>query len=110
MSDTIDDYRALKADRQAQRRKLLDTNLQKLFDAGIAYTTANLGVHCQAEVDGVQFDIWPSTGRWKVRGSPHSHFGIDKFIGRYNALRYAREARYVAAMERAYPHLKGETA
>lgn len=110
MSDTIDDYRAIKADRQAERRKLLDANLQKLFDAGIAYTTNNLGVHCQAETDGVHFDIWPSTGRWKVRGSPHSHMGIERFILRYNATRYAREAKYVEAMERAYPHLKGETA
>lgn len=110
MSDTIDDYRAIKADRKAERRKLLDVNLQKLFDAGIAYTSNNLGGHCQAEFGGRQFDIWPSTGRWKVRGSSRSYLGIDSFIKHYNVMRAERDAKYVQAMERAYPHLKGETA
>lgn len=109
MSDTIDDYRALKAYQQAQRRKWLDENLQKLAAAGIAYRTSNAGVHCQVDIANHVYDIWPSTEKWRRRDWAHTRFGIGKFIGYYREQQRLQDEAYVRAMERAYPHLKGET-
>jgi hypothetical protein len=108
MSDTTDDWAALKAHRQQERRLALEANLRKIADAGIQYRTSNNGVHCQAEGGGVPFDIWPSTEKWRVGGRGPTRNGIRQFITHYRAQQQLHEEAYVRAMERAFPHLKGE--
>lgn len=113
MSDTIDDYRALKEHRVQERREFLQKRLALFRSEGMPFTTNNNGVHCVFEIGHRTFDVWPSTGKWRARGGVKTYVGIGGFISLYRQLvrdEQHKDRLYVERMEHAFPHLKGETA
>lgn len=127
MSDTIDDYRALKQFRQAEaaaRRARAPEWLRRL---NVSFTVHNGGTHLIITFSRIQrrVEYWPGTNCWMEPGKRARH-GLQQLEKRLCALRdedasllaqdyanlelrvLANDAAYVAAMERAYPHLKGE--
>ena len=117
MSDTIDDYRALKQFRQAAAATKRAAAEALLTSQGVAYTVHNNGAHIVIEEGGATFDYWPGTERWRMRPR-RGLFGVQTLLAAVrerkqvnrdlDSLGRANDAAYVAAMERAYPHLKGE--
>lgn len=111
MSDTIDDYRSMKAYTQELRRKKLEAALKLFKHHDLKFSTSNNGVHCTFEIGHRVFDVWPSTDRWRIRGGIRSCFGISKFATHFKELQaqeLAKDTAYVGRMERAYPHITGE--
>lgn len=127
MSDTIDDYRALRRFRQAEaaaRRARAPEWLRRL---NVSFTVHNGGTHLIITFQRIQrrVEYWPGTNCWMEPGKRARH-GLQQLEKRLCALRdedanllaqdyanlelrvLANDAAYVAAMERAYPHLKGE--
>lgn len=139
MSDTIDDYRALKQFRQAEAATKRAHAPDWLRRLNVSFTEHNNGAHLIITFPRIQrrVDYWPGTDCWMEPGKRARH-GVQLLEKRLCALRdedaaydaelarvrrehlqaqdyanlelrvLANDAAYVAAMERAYPHLKGE--
>lgn len=67
MSEIGDDFKALREHQRAKKQANQKNSLAELERRGIAYTTANGGVHCIIRHQGRVFDFWPSTGKWRER-------------------------------------------
>lgn len=117
MSDTIDDYRALKQFRQAEAATKRAEAPDWLRRLNVDFTEHNGGAHIVITVGLAIIDFWPGNDRWRVR--PYkSSFGrkaLQRVIEERRTIatdladiELRVTAAYVAAMERAYPHLKGE--
>ena len=112
MSDTIDDYRALKQFRQAEAAAKRAEAPDWLRRMNVDFTEHNHGAHLVITFPRIQrrVDYWPGTDCWMEPGKRARH-GLALLEKRLCALRdedIADATAYVAAMERAYPHLKGE--
>jgi hypothetical protein len=127
MSDTIDDYRALKQSRQAEAATKRAEAPDWLRRLNVDFTEHNGGAHLIITFSRTKrrVDYWPGTDCWMEPGKRARH-GLQQLEKRLCALRdedasllaqdyanlelrvLANDAAYVAAMERAYPHLKGE--
>lgn len=112
MSDTIDDYRALKQFRQAAAATKRAHAPDWLRSLNVSFTEHNHGAHLTITFPRIQrrVDYWPGTDCWMEPGKRARH-GLALLEKRLCALRdedIADATAYVAAMERAYPHLKGE--
>lgn len=120
MSDTIDDYRALKKFRQAEAATKRAEAPDWLRRLNVDFTEHNGGAHIVITFSRTKrrVDYWPGTDCWMEPGQRARH-GLQQLEKRLCVLRdedyanlelrvLANDAAYVAAMERAYPHLKGE--
>jgi hypothetical protein len=108
-NEVTEDWAAYKAHQKAERTARMERALAKLKACGLPFTTGNGGVHCVFDLGERRYDVWPSTGRWRIRNGGPARFGIDAFISYYKLQQHERDTAYVRSMERAYPHLKGET-
>lgn len=117
MSDTMDYFRDLKHYRRTEAATKRAAAEALLTSQGISYTVHNNGAHIVIEEGGATFDYWPGTERWRMRPR-RGQLGVQKLLVAVrerkqvnrdlDSLGRANDAAYVAAMERAYPHLKGE--
>lgn len=73
-------WRAIRAQRAEKRSDNREASARMLTEAGIAYTTANDGVHLIVRNGRFVVDFWPGTGKWRVRGLPHYNRGVDALI------------------------------
>ena len=127
MSDTIDDYRARKQFRQAEAATKRAEAPDWLRRLNVSFTVHNGGANLIITFSRIKrrVEYWPGTNCWMEPGKRARH-GLQQLEKRLCALRdedanllaqdyanlelrvLANDAAYVAAMERAYPHLKGE--
>jgi len=68
IDDMGDVWRAVKADKKARRAFNRGYFLGALHDAGFDPEVKNGGAHLILVVEGVRYDIWPSSLRWQVAG------------------------------------------
>jgi hypothetical protein len=129
MSDTIEDYAAMRRHCQEENAKRRVQGEAVLKAAGVSYTAYNNGQHIVIEAGGGVFDYWPSTGRWRMRPRK-GQFGVDKLLAAIAQRRLVSQdfskleqraiahgmaythgpEAFIERMTRAYPHLKGDPA
>lgn len=77
VSEMWRDYRDMK---QKKKRSNLAHSTAQLSNAGLPFTSHNMGVHLVLMKGDQPIDFWPSTGLWWVRGSSNKRRGIEKLI------------------------------
>lgn len=90
--DTSDMYRAMK-ERSKEKREANRDNAPKILEeAGISFSSHNLGAHLVVRAYGWVVDCWPGTGRWTFRDTTRFHgFGIFSMIQRLKENKRADE-------------------
>lgn len=96
MSDTIEDYKAMKtlaSDERRLRREFAQRVLEA--DSDIAFSSHNQGAHLILVGKAASADFWPGTGLWHSRG----HRGVTnkpsfKGHGLEQVLEYVKTGRF----------------
>lgn len=85
MSDTVDDWKALRAQLQAARVVAKLLNLAALSASGLSFQLRNGGdVAIFRDAGRAPVNFYPPTGRWHFAGTRKMHgFGAVKFIEWY---------------------------
>lgn len=80
--DMGDLWRSIKAQRQEKRADNRRSSEELLREAGITFENKNFGAHLivRPSGSGATVDFWPGTGRWTVRGTNRTAFGVHKLI------------------------------
>jgi hypothetical protein len=77
-------WRAVKKDRQARNQTRGETALIILKEKGVKFEKKNFGSHLIVEgKNGKLIDFWPTTGKFKLRGSKNYQGGIEKMLRKY---------------------------
>jgi len=83
VSDTVEDYKSMKA-QAAEDRRLRRELAQRVLetDSTISFSSHNQGAHLIVVGVAASADFWPGTGRWAPRGggSKKSWFGIEQML------------------------------
>jgi len=80
MSDTGDDFAALKTHSKLKKARNLNFSTNLLFERGIEFESKNNGVHLIVTSDLGLIDFWPSTGKFKVRSQTKYGRGVKNLI------------------------------
>lgn len=64
-------------EKRASNRK---TTPEVLRAHGVAFTSHNEGAHLIVTHGGKTADLWPGTGKYNVRGSPHYRRGVFRLL------------------------------
>lgn len=77
MGDMVETFRALDELRKETRRSDKEENLEVLKHFGVDWGSNNSNVHCIIVDDKGKAlaDFWPSTNKFKMRGSRHYRHG-----------------------------------
>lgn len=79
-------------DYQQQRANAIDFTIGELEASGLSWHSNNNNIHIIVTQDGAGIaDIWPTTGRWKIRQPNHvfkdgQQAGTDGVFGLVNSL------------------------
>ena len=82
MSDTIEDYKAMKTMASSERRlrrelaqRVLETDIE------ISFSSHNQGAHLILVGKAASADFWPGTGKWHARGGkPLRGQGLEQVL------------------------------
>ena len=67
MSDSVEDFKFLKAVQQQKRADNRTSSAEYLHQHGIPFEEKNNGAHLIVEGRDCFIDFWPGTGRWNSR-------------------------------------------
>ena len=84
MGDTFREWDKAKKEKKAGNL-IYSTNLLK--DKGIDFESKNGGVHLVVTGCKGIYDFWPSTGKWKKRGTKKYKRGVHKLLVEINPAR-----------------------
>jgi hypothetical protein len=82
MGDIFRSMRKEKKERQAKNYERLRP-MDMLIDKGIGFHSTNGGTHVmiyKKNSSDIQFDFWPTTGKWKNRETNKYHHGVHSLI------------------------------
>ena len=91
MSDTIEDYKAMKTMASSERRLRRELAQRVLeTDVEISFSSHNQGAHLILVGKAASADFWPGTGKWHTRGGkPFKGYG-----GIEQVLEYVKTGRF----------------
>lgn len=84
MGDMGELYKAHKESRTTKKLENLEYSTALLVSEGIAFESKNSGIHLIIRHNGHIVDFWPSTGKFKVRGSNKFKRGVKRLIKEIN--------------------------
>lgn len=76
MSDMIELFNDMKKIKKEKRETNRQSSGELLTAAGIQFESKNGGAHLVVNANGHNFDFWPGTGLWIMRGSTQRHRGV----------------------------------
>jgi len=85
VSEVVEAFRAMAALSQQKRAANRAAAPNLLTQAGVQFTSNNLGAHLVVVAGAFVVDFWPGTGLWIVRGAAARRrgvFGLLDFIAR----------------------------
>ena len=85
MSEVVEAFSAIDALSQQKRADNRAASLNLLTQAGVQFTSNNLGAHLVVFAGSFVVDFWPGTGLWIVRGAAARRrgvFGLLDFVAR----------------------------
>lgn len=80
MTDLGDSFREMRKAGQDKREKNRFNSAKILKNNGIPFESKNYGAHLIVEGPECFIDFWPGTGRWKIRLSGKTGFGVINLL------------------------------
>jgi hypothetical protein len=90
MSEIGETWAGIKKVQKEAKTSRYEANMRILANSGIPYVAYNNGLHIIVDS---YVDFWPSTGRWRLRGSSIRYYGVVKLIDNYKKHMIAKTSK-----------------